>query len=99
MSAVRTIMPTLAMPPPATASLLSQSRSERGLSNRPPALYILHNKNSTFMGRTLVEKLWDEHTVADLGDGASLLFIDRIFLHERMGSVSLKELKAHGRPV
>lgn len=51
------------------------------------------------MGRTLIDKLWDEHVVADLGDGASLLYIDRVFLHERTGSVSLKELKAKGRAV
>ena len=51
------------------------------------------------MGRTLIDKLWGEHAVADLGDGATLLYIDRIFLHERTGSVSLKELKAAGRPV
>jgi 3-isopropylmalate/(R)-2-methylmalate dehydratase large subunit len=51
------------------------------------------------MGRTLFDKLWDEHTVADLGGGESLLYIDRIFLHERMGSVSLKELAAAHRSV
>jgi 3-isopropylmalate/(R)-2-methylmalate dehydratase large subunit len=34
-----------------------------------------------------------------LGDGAALLYIDRIFLHERTGSVSLQELKAAGRKV
>jgi 3-isopropylmalate/(R)-2-methylmalate dehydratase large subunit len=51
------------------------------------------------MGRSLIEKLWDEHTVAELGDGASLLYIDRIFLHERTGSVALQELAAAGRTV
>ncbi|MDX2224651.1 MAG: 3-isopropylmalate dehydratase large subunit [Rhodospirillaceae bacterium] len=51
------------------------------------------------MGRTLIDKLWDEHKVADLGDGAALLYIDRIFLHERTGSVSLQELKKAGRAV
>ncbi len=51
------------------------------------------------MGRSLIDKLWDAHVVADLGDGAALLYIDRIFLHERTGSVSLQELKAAGRPV
>jgi len=51
------------------------------------------------LGRTLIDKLWDTHVVADLGDGASLLYIDRIFLHERTGSVSLQELKAKGRAV
>ena len=39
------------------------------------------------MGQTIIDKLWAEHTVADLGDGATLLYIDRIFLHERTGSV------------
>ena len=51
------------------------------------------------MARTLVDKLWDEHRVADLGDGTSLLYIDRVFLHERTGSVALKELAAAGRHV
>ena len=51
------------------------------------------------MGRTLIDKLWDEHVVADLGDGTSLLYIDRVFLHERTGSVSLQELKAKNRPI
>ena len=51
------------------------------------------------MGRTLIEKLWDAHTVADLGDDATLLYMDRVFLHERTGSVSLKGLEAAGRAV
>ena len=51
------------------------------------------------MGRTLIDKLWDEHVVADLGDGTSLLYIDRVFLHERTGSVSLQELKAKNREI
>jgi 3-isopropylmalate/(R)-2-methylmalate dehydratase large subunit len=49
--------------------------------------------------RTLVDKLWDAHTVAELGNGASLLAIDRIMLHERTGGVALRSLKARGRPV
>jgi len=51
------------------------------------------------VGRSLIDKLWDAHVVADLGDGAALLYIDRVFLHERTGSVSLQELKNAGRPV
>lgn len=51
------------------------------------------------MGRSIIEKLWDEHCIADLGDGSALLYIDRIFLHERTGSVALKELAEAGRPV
>ncbi len=51
------------------------------------------------MGRTILDKLWAEHTVAELGDATSLLYIDRIFLHERTGSVALKGLEAAGRRV
>lgn len=51
------------------------------------------------MGRTLIEKIWSEHEVADLGDGTSLLYVDRVFLHERTGSVALKELAAAHRHV
>ncbi|MFO1356762.1 MAG: 3-isopropylmalate dehydratase large subunit [Gammaproteobacteria bacterium] len=51
------------------------------------------------MARTIIDKLWDEHLVADLGNGASLLYIDRVFLHERTGSVALKELAAANRRV
>ena len=51
------------------------------------------------MGQTIIDKLWAEHTVADLGDGATLLYIDRIFLHERTGSVALKGLETAGHTV
>ncbi len=51
------------------------------------------------MGRSIIEKIWDEHTVASLDDGSSLLYIDRIFLHERTGSVALKGLAEAGRAV
>lgn len=51
------------------------------------------------MSQTLIDKLWNEHTVADLGDHTTLLYIDRIFLHERTGSVALKGLAEAGRKV
>lgn len=51
------------------------------------------------MGRTLFDKLWTMHAVADLGDGTGLLLIDRILLHERTGSVALESLRDAGRPV
>lgn len=44
-------------------------------------------------------KLWDSHLVARLEDGADLIAIDRIFLHERTGSVALKALAEAGRKV
>lgn len=51
------------------------------------------------MAQTLFDKLWDQHAIADLGDGESLLAIDRVFLHERTGSIALKTMAAEGRPV
>lgn len=49
--------------------------------------------------RTLFDKLWSSHLVRELGDGVGLLAIDRIFLHERTGSVALQGLRASGRRV
>lgn len=49
--------------------------------------------------KTLFEKLWDTHVVADLGDNTSLLYIDRVFIHERTGSVALQSLRESGRNV
>jgi len=51
------------------------------------------------MSLTIIEKLWNEHQIADLGDGTCLIYIDRVFLHERTGSVALKGLEATGRKV
>ncbi len=48
---------------------------------------------------TLFDKLWTQHLVRDLGDGVGLLAIDRIFLHERTGSIALKSLRQSGRVV
>ena len=48
---------------------------------------------------TLFEKLWSAHVVRTLSDGAALLAIDRVFLHERTGSVALKSLAESGRKV
>ncbi len=51
------------------------------------------------MGKTLFDKLWDLHTVADLGDGEALLYIDRIFLHERTGSIALQSITGKNRHI
>ena len=47
--------------------------------------------------RTFFEKVWSDHVIEHLDDGSSLLQIDRVFLHEVTGGVSLRELKAAGR--
>ena len=47
--------------------------------------------------RTVIAKIWDEHVVAELGGGRSLLHLDRIFLHERTGPALLAGLAQAGR--
>lgn len=51
------------------------------------------------MAHTLVDKIWAAHRVGERSDGAELIYIDRVFLHERTGSIALKSLQADGRSV
>lgn len=51
------------------------------------------------MPLTLVDKLWSAHRVGQRSDGADLIYIDRVFLHERTGSIALKSLQQDGREV
>ncbi|MFY7835400.1 MAG: 3-isopropylmalate dehydratase large subunit [Novosphingobium sp.] len=53
----------------------------------------------TVSPKTLFEKIWDAHHVAQTAGGAHLIAIDRVFLHERTGAAALKSLAANGRPV
>lgn len=47
---------------------------------------------------TLLDRLWRMHCVAGLPQaaGRALIAVDRIFLHERTGSIALKALRARG---
>ena len=49
------------------------------------------------MSRTLFDKIWDAHVVEKLDDGSELVYLDRVFLHERTGSVALNSLAETGR--
>jgi 3-isopropylmalate/(R)-2-methylmalate dehydratase large subunit len=49
--------------------------------------------------RTLFEKIWHEHCVTEDDAGTALVAIDRIFLHERTGSIALKGLRERARAV
>ena len=51
------------------------------------------------MGKTLFDKIWDAHVVTQLDDGTNLIYLDRVFIHERTGSVALTSLKERGLPV
>ncbi|MBW2292270.1 MAG: 3-isopropylmalate dehydratase large subunit [Deltaproteobacteria bacterium] len=45
---------------------------------------------------TLFDKLWNAHVIEDLGDGLSLLHVDRHLLHDLSGPFSLKSLSERG---
>ncbi len=49
--------------------------------------------------RTLLDKIWDAHVVADLGDGWVLLHIDRHVLHDLSGPAALMSLRRRELPV
>lgn len=47
--------------------------------------------------RSLVDKIWDSHAIADLGHATALLHIDRIFMHDRTGGRMLQGIHRAGR--
>ena len=49
------------------------------------------------MAQTLFDKLWNSHRIKSLENGEDLIAIDRVFLHERTGSVALMSLLDAGR--
>ncbi len=46
--------------------------------------------------KTLVDKIWDQHVVDELGGGYQLMYIDRCFLHDLSGPISIRELQERG---
>lgn len=50
----------------------------------------------TATARTLFDKLWDAHVIADLGEGWSLLHVDRVLLHDLSGARALSEIAERG---
>ena len=51
------------------------------------------------IARTLFDKVWDPHVVADLGDGYQLLHVDRNLLHDLSGGQALARLEERGMAV
>ena len=49
--------------------------------------------------QTLFDKIWDQHVVADLGDGYALIHVDRNFLHDLSGVNALDDLARRGAKV
>jgi 3-isopropylmalate/(R)-2-methylmalate dehydratase large subunit len=50
-------------------------------------------------GRTMFDKIWAQHVVAELGEGWALLHIDRHLLHDLSGGQALEALEARGLAV
>lgn len=46
---------------------------------------------------TLFDKIWADHVITQREDGTWLLYMDRVFLHERTGSIALSSLRSAGR--
>ena len=51
------------------------------------------------MGRTLYDKIWDEHVVHTEEDGTSILYIDRHLVHEVTSPQAFEGLEMAGRKV
>jgi 3-isopropylmalate/(R)-2-methylmalate dehydratase large subunit len=51
------------------------------------------------MGKTLFEKIWNAHVAGELGDGTTLLYIDRHLVHEVTSPQAFEGLRLAGRPV
>ena len=51
------------------------------------------------MGRTLYDKLWDEHVVHTEDDGTAILYIDRHLVHEVTSPQAFEGLRQTGRKV
>ena len=50
-------------------------------------------------GKTLYDKVWEEHEVEKRADGTSLLYIDRMIVHEVTSPQAFEGLKLKGRAV
>ena len=51
------------------------------------------------MSATLFDKLWNSHCIETDDDGASLVYVDRVVMHERTGAVALDSLARRRRCV
>jgi 3-isopropylmalate/(R)-2-methylmalate dehydratase large subunit len=56
-------------------------------------------RNAMTKAKTLYDKLWDDHVVAERGDGTTLLYVDRHLAHEVSTPQSFQTLRDRGRQV
>ena len=60
---------------------------------------IKSTQTGTPMGRTLYDKIWDEHVVHTEEDGTAILYIDRHLVHEVTSPQAFEGLREAGRKV
>ncbi|ANN70654.1 3-isopropylmalate dehydratase large subunit [Bordetella bronchialis] len=59
----------------------------------------VHSIHAATPPRTYFDKIWDEHFIKAFDGREHLLQIDRLMLHEAMGTVAMRELRQEGRAV
>jgi len=55
--------------------------------------------NSQDQPRTLFDKLWDAHVIAEVAPGMSMLYVDRHYIHDLGGNDALVEIERRGLTV
>jgi 3-isopropylmalate/(R)-2-methylmalate dehydratase large subunit len=68
------------------------------MTAQPPAISAVHEHHMS-QGRTLYDKIWDDHLVADNADGTSLIYIDRHLVHEVTSPQAFEGLRVSQRKV
>jgi len=61
--------------------------------------YIVVLRPNLKMGKTVFEKIWDSHVIAERDDGQSLIYVDRHLTHEVTSPLAFEGLRAGGRRV
>ena len=51
------------------------------------------------MPKNLFDKIWDAHVVHDYGNSSYLIYLDRVFFHERTGGIALASIHNDGHCV
>ena len=62
-------------------------------------LSVLHNSKEKAMTKTMYQKIWDNHVVADGPGGASIIYVDRQLIHEVTSPQAFEGLRIEKRKV
>jgi hypothetical protein len=87
---------------PVTARLLVDHLTAAAATGATPGAAARRDKihpQGNPMGRTLYDKIWDEHVVHTEEDGTAILYIDRHLVHEVTSPQAFEGLREAGRKV